>query len=474
MTVIKRKQEDIVGEIQEILKKIGVNYLMIGAMYLEEAIKIVYENSDSIYQCREKVYGIISEKHNVTRASVEVSLGYEVKRIREQRSIENLKEYFGESIDNRREALKPAEIIGTLAEYLHIQDNPQSLESRISKMLIKLGVLPSKYGAKYLREIIQMVYEKSEVMCQCLEEVYKQVAKRYNTTGDLLRSRLDYEAEQIRKQKGTEVLKEYFGKSIDNRKDILTLGEIIAGLAEYLHIQDNPQSLQSRISSVLVELGIFPNTYGAIYLRESIGILYSKSMMGSKQILKVYKCVATKYDSSEETVERDIRNTIEHAWMLENQEMISEYFGNVSSTVKKRPTNGQFIARIVDHLYLQDAKQTTVIHKITRILNEIGIGPQTAGYEYLRKAIEKGYEAPNTILNYAVQIQGEYKQDNINIALLVNNAILRAWQHISENVFEKYFKHFGEKYFKREKKPKNTDFIIAIVYYLRVEDVENS
>lgn len=68
----------------------------------------------------------------------------------------------------------------------------------------------------------------------------------------------------------------------------------------------------------------------------------------------------------------------------------------------------------------------------------------------------------------------EFKRNNMEISFTVNNVILRAWRHMPEDVFEKYFKLLSGNYFRRDKKPTSTDFILAIVYYLKAEDAKNS
>ena len=223
-----------------------------------------------------------------------------------------------------------------------------------------------------------------------------------------------------------------------------------------------------------MEFGIFSSASGGRYLKDAICIFYDKRVLVSTQILKVYTQVAEKYGISEMAVEKSIRSVIEQAWQRENQEVISKYFGNVSSKGKDRPTNGQFIANIVHYLHLQEVMHNSVIHRITIILNEIGMDPKTFGYNWLIRIIERCYEKPTMIINYAITMQEEFKRNNVEISFTVNNVILRAWRHMPEDVLEKYFKLLSGNYFRRDKKPTSTDFILAIVYYLKAEDAKNS
>lgn len=474
MAIDKRDKMDVQSRIKEILKELGVKYLRIGDMYLEEAVEIAYEKPDAAYRCRENIYDVIAKWHNVSRASVEVALGYEIKRIREKSKIDVLKKYFGRTIEGRRKLLKPSEVIGRLAEYIRIQDAPQSLESRISKILIDLGLFSITYATKYLTEAVQIVYNKPENMNLRIGKVCEQIAQKYDVIKQVVVRSLDSAAQYFRDQSDVKVLKGFFGEAIAIRKKEMTLIGMIGILVEYLHAQENPQSLECIISKVLMEFGIFSSASGGRYLKDAICIFYDKRVPVSTQILKVYTLIAEKYGISEMAVEKSIRSVIEQAWQRENQEVISKYFGNVSSKEKDRPTNGQFIANIVNYLHLQEVMHNPVIHRITIILNEIGMDPKTFGYNWLIRIIERCYEKPTMIINYAITMQEEFKRNNMEISFTVNNVILRAWRHMPEDVFEKYFKLLSGNYFRRDKKPTSTDFILAIVYYLKAEDAKNS
>lgn len=467
MAINNRKQK-VQGKIQKILTELGISHIRIGDVYLEEAIEIAYENPDAAYKCREKVYDVIAGRHNKSRSSVEVALGYTIKQIREKTNVNSLKKYFGKTIVSQAESLKAAEVIGTLAEYLRIQDAPQSLESRISRILIDLGLLPNTSRAKYLCKAIQIVYREPEKNYLLVEEILGRVSKEYDATAIRINNGISKATKCIKEQSEIETLKKYFGKSIVSRKEALKPAEVVGTLAEYLRIQDNPQSLESKISRILIELGILFGTTGVIYLKDIIYIFYTRQRPDQMQIVPMYTEVAKKHDISKDTVERCIRTVIEQAWKTGNQETIVEYFGNVSSASKARPTNGQFITNIANYLKIQDDEHNQIAYRITKALNELGIDPQTLGYKYLKKAIELGYKESQAIPNYAV-IQKAYRHNNIEKAILVNRAISRVWSHISADIFEKYF---GETNIEPEKKPTSTDFILAIVYYLKAEDLE--
>lgn len=190
-------------------------------------------------------------------------------------------------------------------------------------------------------------------------------------------------------------------------------------------IKRKQEDIVGEIQEILMELGVFPNTCGARYLKDAICTFYRIKVPVKNQVVKMYALIATRYGIDRTSVERAIRNTIEHAVSEENRVIISKYFGNVSSKEKGRPTNAQFIANIVNHLHIQEDEQKQITYRIMVILNEIGIDPKTAGYEYLIKAIQKGYEDPTTIINYAVAIQDKHNATTISLDIFYSrNCIL--------------------------------------------------
>ena len=63
--------------------------------------------------------------------------------------------------------------------------------------------------------------------------------------------------------------------------------------------------------------------------------------------------MAEKYGTTNSRVERAIRHAIEVAWNRGNMDMINNLFSYTVSTDKGRPTNSEFIARIVDSLRIK-------------------------------------------------------------------------------------------------------------------------
>ena len=111
--------------------------------------------------------------------------------------------------------------------------------------------------------------------------------------------------------------------------------------------------LESKITSLLHEIGIPAHIKGYMYLRTAILETYlNVDFLG--QITKVlYPEIARKYETTASRVERAIRHAIEVAWNRGNIDAIDDIFGYTISASKAKPTNSEFIAMISDKLRLE-------------------------------------------------------------------------------------------------------------------------
>ncbi|WHX98433.1 sporulation initiation factor Spo0A C-terminal domain-containing protein [Neobacillus sp. DY30] len=67
----------------------------------------------------------------------------------------------------------------------------------------------------------------------------------------------------------------------------------------------------------------------------------------------IYPAIASKYHTTPSRVERAIRHAIEVGWNRGGIEQLDFLFGNTVSPLRGRPTNGEFIAFIAEHLRVQ-------------------------------------------------------------------------------------------------------------------------
>ena len=123
--------------------------------------------------------------------------------------------------------------------------------------------------------------------------------------------------------------------------------------SQLLMPSQQPKTLDEKITSVFLVIGIPAHIKGYQYLREAI-ILTINDMDIINAVTKVlYPEVAKKFGTTPSRVERAIRHAIEVAWDRGDIEVLQKFFGYTVSNIKGKPTNSEFIAMIADCLSLR-------------------------------------------------------------------------------------------------------------------------
>lgn len=102
----------------------------------------------------------------------------------------------------------------------------------------------------------------------------------------------------------------------------------------------------------MLEIGVPAHLKGYHYLRDAI-ILSGKDMEVVSSVTKLlYPTIAKHFKTTDQKVERAIRNAIEVSWSRGNVETFEKIFGYSIATGRTRPTNSEYIARIADNIRL--------------------------------------------------------------------------------------------------------------------------
>lgn len=113
------------------------------------------------------------------------------------------------------------------------------------------------------------------------------------------------------------------------------------------------ESLESRVTNMIHEIGIPAHIKGYHYLRDAI-MMAVEDMDVLNAITKIlYPTVAKKYHTTSSRVERAIRHAIEVAWSRGKLDILDDLFGYTVSNGKGKPTNSEFIALVSDTIRLQ-------------------------------------------------------------------------------------------------------------------------
>ncbi len=114
-------------------------------------------------------------------------------------------------------------------------------------------------------------------------------------------------------------------------------------------------TLDERISSVFISIGIPAHIKGYHFLREAVKMVIANPDSINRITKELYPGIAKKFNTSASKVERAIRHAIEVAWTRGKIENINQLFGFKVYGKNDKPTNGEFIALIADKLMLDKA-----------------------------------------------------------------------------------------------------------------------
>ena len=124
--------------------------------------------------------------------------------------------------------------------------------------------------------------------------------------------------------------------------------------------QPHEKSLDEKITSVFLSVGIPAHIKGYHFLREAIRMVYFNPELISKITKELYPGIAKRFNTTPSKVERAIRHAIEVSWMRGKIENMNKLFGFNVYGKNDKPTNGEFIALVADKLIIEDGRGTSL------------------------------------------------------------------------------------------------------------------
>ena len=110
--------------------------------------------------------------------------------------------------------------------------------------------------------------------------------------------------------------------------------------------------LERYITEIMLDIGVPAHLRGYHYLRDAI-LLSGRDMEVVSSVTKLlYPTIARHFRTTDQKVERAIRNAIEVSWNRGNVETFEKMFGYSVLSGRTRPTNSEYIARIADKVRL--------------------------------------------------------------------------------------------------------------------------
>lgn len=114
----------------------------------------------------------------------------------------------------------------------------------------------------------------------------------------------------------------------------------------------NDLELERYITNIMLDIGVPAHLKGYHYLREAI-LLSGRDMEVVSSVTKLlYPTIAKRFKTTDQKVERAIRNAIEVSWTRGNSDTFEKLFGYSTLSGRNRPTNSEYIARIADTMRL--------------------------------------------------------------------------------------------------------------------------
>ena len=121
-----------------------------------------------------------------------------------------------------------------------------------------------------------------------------------------------------------------------------------------LNRTDDP-GLMEYVTEFMLDMGVPAHLKGYHYLRTAI-LMAGKDMEVVGSVTKLlYPEIAKLFKTTEQKVERAIRNAIEVSWVRGNADTFEDFFGYSFLTGNTRPTNSEYIAQIADRIRLEMA-----------------------------------------------------------------------------------------------------------------------
>lgn len=139
-------------------------------------------------------------------------------------------------------------------------------------------------------------------------------------------------------------------------KDLLEAGSAETEREISFSAPSQAKSLDEKITSIFLTVGIPAHIKGYHFLREAIRMVYFNPELISRITKELYPGIAKRFNTTPSKVERAIRHAIEVSWMRGKIENMNKLFGFSVYGKNDKPTNGEFIALVADKLIIEDGR----------------------------------------------------------------------------------------------------------------------
>ena len=115
-------------------------------------------------------------------------------------------------------------------------------------------------------------------------------------------------------------------------------------------VRSTHQRRDQLVVSLLTQMNMSPNINGYRYLREAVNMVAVDASLLYGITSRLYPALAEMFASTASRVERSIRHAIETTVSKGGLEPLYRLLGNTQDTPKVKPTNGEFVAMLAEHV----------------------------------------------------------------------------------------------------------------------------
>ena len=109
-------------------------------------------------------------------------------------------------------------------------------------------------------------------------------------------------------------------------------------------------NIDNKIFIILTKLGMPSNLHGHQYIKEAIKLSVNNNEVYLHPNRRLYPRLSKMFNVKDYMIEKSIRDAITITWNRGNFEFQNILFGYTVNRLKGKPTNGEFIAQIVNYL----------------------------------------------------------------------------------------------------------------------------
>ena len=109
-------------------------------------------------------------------------------------------------------------------------------------------------------------------------------------------------------------------------------------------------TIEDLVQDVLQDVGVPCHTIGYKYIKRALLLVLDDPTYIDRITYGLYSTLAKEFTTTGSRVERGIRHAIEIAVNRADPEVLQKYFGNTIDQNRGKPTNGEFIATMTEHV----------------------------------------------------------------------------------------------------------------------------